>query len=115
MAAHRSDDQQRRPGLVALGSSLHEMLEVAERQPQRDLLADRDRLAPDLDRASPNSGLPRGAAAWANTSRLAAAIGPMRVVGERIGGISEPAGAQPGELAGAGQERALHFIGVIKH
>ena len=53
------------------------MLQLPERLAEHDLLVDRDRLAPDPELSMPNSGLPRGAEAWAKTSRLAATSGPM--------------------------------------
>ena len=75
MARHRRDDQQL--GLAASTPCLAEMLELPERLAQHDILVDRDRLLADLVSSMPNSGLPRGAEAWAKTSRPAATIGPI--------------------------------------
>ena len=74
MARHRRDDQQLRAALDAFAP---EMLELAERLAMHDFLDHADILAVDHGRGpSPNSGLPRGAAAWANTSSAEPMIGP---------------------------------------
>ncbi len=75
MAGHRSDDQEAWPFFDPVTG---EMLELPERLAEQNLLFDVHLLAADLARfESPNSGFPRGAEAWAKTSRLAATVGPI--------------------------------------
>ena len=114
MARHRRDDQQLRAGLST--PSRAEMLELAERLAEHDLLVDRDRLACRRSstvrsripacRAAPRHGrrhrAPRRRSAPSAYKRT-----DWRVV--------EPAGADIGEGAGTGEQRTLHFIGVVKH
>src|SRR6185437_2849480 len=92
-----------------------EMLELAERLSQQDLLVDADLLAADLDDVDPEIGLAVRSSSIGENLEPSGNDGAHRTVTEGIGGVVEPSGAQTGKLARTCEKRALHFIGVVEH
>src|SRR6185312_10117288 len=112
VARHRSNHQQPRS---LFDTVAREMLELAERLPQKDLLVDADLLAADLDAVDPKIGFAvrrRGTGEDLEARRHDRAHG---VITEGIRGIVEPSGAQTGKPARTCEKRALHLIGVVEH
>ena len=110
MAGHRRDHQQLRPGRSAL---LPEMLQLAERLAEHDLLVDRDLLALDDDPLDPEFRLAaRRRGVGEDFERRGDDRAHLRIA-ERIGRILHPAGAEIGEGAGPREQRTLHFIRVV--
>ena len=95
MARHRRDDQQRR---LVVRSVLPEAFQLTERLAKEDILVDRDAFSPTRVSISPNSGFPRGAEAWANTSRLAATRGPMELYAIGFAGLFSHPAPKPANL-----------------
>ena len=111
MARHRRDDQQLRAAFDALAA---EMLELAERLAEHDLFGDRHRLAVDDGCGDAEFRLAARRRDVREYVKGRCNDRPHMRVSERICRVLHPAGADVGERAGTGEQRALHFISVVK-
>ena len=93
MARHRRDDQDMRAFLDAFAI---EMLELPERLAEQDLLVDRYVLAPDVRLFESEFGLAVRGGRIREHFEARRDDRPHRAVAPWIGGIVEPAGAEPG-------------------
>jgi hypothetical protein len=88
---------------------------LAERLAKHDLLVDGDPAAVDDGAVEAEVRLAaRGRGMGENIERR----GHDRrhaAISEGVYGVLHPAGADVGERAGSGEQRALHFIGVVEH
>ena len=112
VAGHRRDDEELGPALHAFAA---EALQLPERLPKHDLLGDRHRLALDDRRLEAELRLAARRRRMGEHIERGRDDGTHAAIGEGIGWVLKPAGADVGEGAGSGEQRPLHFIGVVKH
>jgi hypothetical protein len=112
VARHRRDDQQ--PWTI-LGPLAAEMLELAERLAQHDLLVNGDIPAVDDRRFEAEFRLASRRCSMGENVKGRCDDRPHVRIGEGIDRILQPARTDIGERAGPGKQRALHLIRVVKH
>jgi hypothetical protein len=112
VARHRRDDQQLRSALHALAP---EALQLAERLAQHDLLGDRDLATFDDGVGQAEVRLAPRRRRMGKNVKGRCDDRPHVGISKRIDRVLHPAGANIGEGAGTGKQRALYLIRVVKH